>query len=118
MEQPEWPEREAGRTSSGPTPPAEAARGATLDERVPEEPRRSPRRAIARRAHDGDAERPVPVDRRVVQPPTAVTSVARRTARLNAGRCCRRGPMEVDSLRSRLIPERLKEREAVHTSSR
>jgi hypothetical protein len=68
-------------------------------------------------AHDGDAERPVPVDRRVVQPPTAVTSGARRTARLNAGRCCRRGPMEVDSLRSRLIPERLKEREAVHTSS-
>jgi hypothetical protein len=49
--------------------------------------------------------------------PRAVTSVARRTARrttrLNAGRCCRRGPMEVDSLRSRLIPERLKEREAV-----
>jgi hypothetical protein len=29
---------------------------------VPEEPRRSPRRSIARRAHDGDAERPVPVD--------------------------------------------------------
>jgi len=26
--------------------------------------------------------------------------------------------MEADSLRSRLIPERLKEREAVHTSSR
>jgi hypothetical protein len=38
---------------------------------------------------------------------------------LNAGMCCRRGPMEIDSLRSRLIPERLKEREAtVHTSSR
>jgi hypothetical protein len=80
-----------------------------------------PRRSIARRAHDGDAERPVPVDRRVVQPPTAVTSVARRTARrtagLNAGRCCRRGSMEVDSLGSRLIPKRLKEREAVHASS-